>query len=466
MSAGTPASASPPLRSLAQSRTIAIRVVLVVCVIAVTAVISDAAEWRPLSLVLVLGAGFVVADVATIETRRVRLSAGLSVQATIMALLGPGPAVAGALVASTVESRIHRVPMRVMWTNLALFTLLGLVGGVMFDELRAATGLEREDVAYAVAVIPMYAILATLNIIVIAAIHANLAPGSRSRIFRETGLPFIPVEMASGVLAAVAVLAWAQVGLGAVAALVLLLAITIPLRRTFAEALHTGDDLVVLRQESDERAAEVARLASDRERLLSEMLKTEERERARLAESLHDGPMQRFIAIRQDAADTEPATAAELTERLDKAIAETRSLISAFHPATVRELGFERSLRAAIEPFPAAADVQLSVQTGVDDRTLADSLALPVAQELVVNAVKHADPTAIDVLVHAEGHTLVLEVNDNGVGIDAAVAGRAIRAGHLGLAMVRQRVETAGGQFDLDTRLDGGTRSRVTLPWL
>ena len=135
MSAGTPASASPPLRSLAQSRTIAIRVVLVVCVIAVTAVISDAAEWRPLSLVLVLGAGFVVADVATIETRRVRLSAGLSVQATIMALLGPGPAVAGALVASTVASRIHRVPMRVMWTNLALFTLLGLVGGVMFDKL-------------------------------------------------------------------------------------------------------------------------------------------------------------------------------------------------------------------------------------------------------------------------------------------------------------------------------------------
>ena len=312
----------------------------------------------------------------------------------------------------------------------------------------------------------MYAILATLNIIVIAAIHANLAPGSRSRIFRETGLPFIPVEMASGVLAAVAVLAWAQVGLGAVAALVLLLAITIPLRRTFAEALHTGDDLVVLRQESDERAAEVARLALDRERLLSEMLKTEERERARLAESLHDGPMQRFIAIRQDAADTEPATAAELTERLDKAIAETRSLISAFHPAMVRELGFERSLRAAIEPFPAAADVQLSVQTCVDDRALADSLALPVAQELVVNAVKHADPTAIDVLVHAEGHTLVLEVNDDGVGIDAAVAGRAVRAGHLGLAMVRQRVEAAGGQFDLDTRLDGGTRSRVSLPWL
>jgi hypothetical protein len=123
-------------------------------------------------------------------------------------------------------------------------------------------------VAYAVAVIPLYAILATLNIVILAAIHANLEPGSRSSIFRESGPPFLPVEMASGVLAAVAVLVWGQAGLAAVAALVLLLAVTIPLRRTFADALHSGDDLVVLRQESDEHAAEVARLASDRERLL------------------------------------------------------------------------------------------------------------------------------------------------------------------------------------------------------
>ncbi len=92
--------------------------------------------------------------------------------------------------------------------------------------------------------------------------------------------------------------------------------------------------------------------------------------------------MQRFIAIRQDAAEPDATTAAELTSRLDKAISETRSLISAFHPATVRELGFEASLHAAIEPFPAAHGVRLSVNTDVDDRALADSLLLAVAQEL------------------------------------------------------------------------------------
>ena len=84
---------------------------------------------------------------------------------------------------------------------------------------------------------------------------------------------------------------------------------------------------------------------------------------------------------------------------IDTAIAETRAIISSFHPATVRELGFEASLRAAVAPFPAA-------HRGLDDRAARSTTAtwrarcsLPIAQELVVNAVKHARPTAIDVAV-------------------------------------------------------------------
>ena len=58
----------------------------------------------------------------------------------------------------------------------------------------------------------------------------------------------------------------------------------------------------------------------------------------------------------------------------------------------------------------------------------------------------------------------MLEVNDDGVGIDTPQAGRAVQAGHLGLAMVRRRVEDAGGSLEIATRADGGTRSRVILP--
>jgi two-component system NarL family sensor kinase len=169
--------------------------------------------------------------------------------------------------------------------------------------------------------------------------------------------------------------------------------------------------------------------------------------------------MQRLMAMRQDATPDAP-----YRRDLDEAIAETRAIISAFHPATVRELGFEASLRAAIAPFPAARSVRFTVQTTVDDRALGESLLLPIAQELVVNAVKHADPTEVAVVVHEEGDAIALEVDDDGVGIDSEHADRAVQAGHVGLAMVRRRVEDAGGRLDIATRPDGGTHSRIVMP--
>jgi signal transduction histidine kinase len=106
------------------------------------------------------------------------------------------------------------------------------------------------------------------------------------------------------------------------------------------------------------------------------------------------------------------------------------------------------------------------VRTEVDERVFADGVLLPVAQELVVNALKHAGPSAIDVaLTHVNG-SVVLQVDDDGVGIDTVAAGRAVQAGHVGLAMVRRRIEDAGGKLEIAPRLEGGTRSRAVLPGL
>jgi two-component system, NarL family, sensor kinase len=174
--------------------------------------------------------------------------------------------------------------------------------------------------------------------------------------------------------------------------------------------------------------------------------------------------MQRLVALRQDVAETGDPARQAITQRVDAAIAETRAIISSFHPATVRELGFEASLRAAVAPFPAGQSVALTIHSRIDDRTVAGTLLVPIAQELVVNAVKHAGPTSIRVLLETDADQIVLEVDDDGVGIDDAASRRAVQAGHLGLAMVRRRVEDVGGTLDIATRSDGGTYSRVVLP--
>ena len=429
---------------------------LLACVLAVTALTSEAEDWQPVTAVIALGALMVMAETFSIVTRSVRMSAGLMVQTTMMAVLGPAPAVAAGVVAIGVDSRVNRVRLDGALVNLIVYAVIGLVGGVAFDVLRSAFGLDRHDTAVALLALPVYIALMLLNLGLVATTVPGLSKEARRRVFRESGTPMIPLELLSAVTTATAVLAWAHFGLAAVVGLLAVLVVTIALARMLGSALKTGDDLVALRDVSDQRAAEVARLSSDRDRLLSEVLDAEQRERARLAESLHDGPMQRLVALRQDLGETDDQGA--LARPLEAAIAETRAIISAYHPATVRQLGFEASLRAAVAPFPAARTTRLTVRGDTDD-----PLLLPLAQELVVNAVKHARPTAIDVVVErSEGRT-VLEVNDDGVGMDA-VSGRNVEAGHLGLAMVRTRVEDAGGTLDIATRADGGTRSRVVLP--
>jgi signal transduction histidine kinase len=443
-------------------RSAAFRIAAILCVALLATLLSDRADWQPLSLVFALGATMIVADVMSVRARRVRMSAGLMVQVVAMALLGPAPAAAIGMLAMLVDAAINRLRLVSALGNIAVFGLLGLVGGVLFEVGGAAFGVGPRDAAYALLVVPVNLVITALNLGLVAAAMPGLAPAQRRRVFRESGLPTFPLELLHALMATAAVFVWAHAGLAAAAALLLVLVICVPLLRTVGSALKSGDDLLALRHVSDQRAAEVARLASDRERLLSEVLDAEERERARLAESLHDGPMQRLAALRQDAA--EGASHEELTNHLDAALAETRAIISAFHPATVRELGFEASLRAAVAPFPATRSVRLTIESTLDEHYLAGTILLPIAQELVVNSVKHASPSAIEVSVSADETRVVLEVSDDGVGIDASETGRRVQAGHLGLAMVRRRVEDAGGMLEIETRADGGTRSRVTLP--
>jgi signal transduction histidine kinase len=405
---------------------VAVRAALLACALTAVVLTSDADAWRPATLVLALGVAMVAGELATATARRIRLSSGLMVLTTIMALLGPAPAAVIGVLAILLESRLNRVGTRHALNNAVVYALLGVVGGLLFEALGSAFDLDRSDTAYALLVLPVYMLLSLLNLLLVALNHPREA---RRRVIFETGLPTAPFEVINGMLATAAVLVWARAGLAAAAALLLVLAVTMPLARTLADALRSSDDLKALRRVSDERAAEVARLASDRDRLLSEVMDAERRERARLAESLHDGPMQRFMVIRQDAAESDPG----LKRKLDEAIAETRALISAFHPATVRELGFEASLRAAVAPFPAGQLVQLTVQTSADDRALADTLLLPVAQELVVNAVKHADPTTIDVRVETASDALVLEVNDTASASTPSVPTVACRPATSGL---------------------------------
>jgi signal transduction histidine kinase len=105
----------------------------------------------------------------------------------------------------------------------------------------------------------------SLNLVLVAWL-SPLLDGDR-RVIRETGVPLAPWELLNAVMAGLMVVVWAQVGLVGVAGMLVVLVTLIPLLRAVGAGIASGDD---------------------RDRLLAELLLAERRERARLAESLHD----------------------------------------------------------------------------------------------------------------------------------------------------------------------------------
>ena len=82
-------------------------------------------------------------------------------------------------------------------------------------------------------------------------------------------------------------------------------------------------------------------------------------------------------------------------------------------------------------------------------------------QEALSNAYRHGGGAAQAVRVATEDGELSLEISDQGPGFDASVpAGD----GHLGVAGMRERVESQGGTLEVDSKPGGGTRVQVRLP--
>ena len=183
------------------------RSVALACCIVVAAFLSEADDWRPWWLVVSLAGVMVLADVVAIPTRHVRVSAGLMVQTTAMALLGPAPALGIGAGAAAAESRHNRVRLTLATSNMLIVAVVALVGGLMFEVLGDHFGLDRDDAGYALFVVPVYVVCMVVNVALVIGMHPHLSREQRRRVPRDSVLPALPLEFVKAFIAAAVVLA-------------------------------------------------------------------------------------------------------------------------------------------------------------------------------------------------------------------------------------------------------------------
>jgi signal transduction histidine kinase len=202
-------------------------------------------------------------------------------------------------------------------------------------------------------------------------------------------------------------------------------------------------------------------------------------ERQRLAGELHDSVSQALFSMSlhtralqlaaQDGADPQGRMTrglAELQNLTQGALAELRALILQMRPESLHEEGLVVALRqhAAVLTSREGLDVAFRAP---DDRLPLEEQAeeelFRVVQEAAHNSVKHARAQRIDLSIWISADppgTLVVEVADDGTGFDPTLR----RPGHLGLRIMRERVERIGGHLTIDSAPSRSTTIRAILP--
>lgn len=221
-----------------------------------------------------------------------------------------------------------------------------------------------------------------------------------------------------------------------------------------------GLDDRCLRLEAENRAlrAMAARLFSQ-----------QEAERRAVARSLHDQAGQSLTAIRMAASaaldEADPVRRREDLEDIlvqaDAALAEARRLCNLLRPPQLDALGLEAALRGHVERLFADSDIALRLRMSpLPARPAADleQACFRIAEDALDNALRHADAGFIGLSLDTADGWLQLEVQDDGRGFDP-VAGYG-----SGLAAMRERARSVGGELSIHSAPGKGTRILARLP--
>ena len=225
-------------------------------------------------------------------------------------------------------------------------------------------------------------------------------------------------------------------------------------------------------------ARRLERSGRDRAALLQRAIDSSERERHRVAADLHDGPVQNLTGVslslgmmaaklEHDETIDRAAVAAGISAASTEArnaIRELRSLMIEIAPPDLERGG----LGAALERLLAGAResgvrTQLRLPERLELSPEATSLLYRVAQESVRNVLKHAGAQTLALTVTRAADAVTLDVVDDGCGFDAEQLRRRRNEGHVGLALLEERVAETGAQLLVDSRPGAGTTVHLRI---
>jgi signal transduction histidine kinase len=207
----------------------------------------------------------------------------------------------------------------------------------------------------------------------------------------------------------------------------------------------------------EEIAAQADELRASRQRIVV----AQDEERRRLERNIHDGAQQHLVALAvklrlakgfvgKDSARAR-SMLAELDEEVGEALDTLASLSLGIYPPLLEEQGLAAALAAQYQR--SRLPVRMTVDGTARYPIEAEAAVYFCVLEALQNASKHARASRIDVRIETGDAGLTFEVEDDGVGFDAATTG-----GGSGLQNLTDRLSVLGGAVTVESTPGAGTR--------
>jgi two-component system sensor histidine kinase UhpB len=199
-----------------------------------------------------------------------------------------------------------------------------------------------------------------------------------------------------------------------------------------------------------------------------------EDERRHIARELHDETGQNVTAIRslaqslvhhfRDGDAKARDTSQLIADTAARLYSSMHDLIPSLRPLVLEEATLGDALQEQVAQWRKQyPHVEFTLALDEVPATLGESYRLAacrIAQEAVVNALRHGEPKRIDIAVRGNAHALALEVRDNGKGLPADWQ----KPGRFGIRGMRERARTLGGDVRVEGLQSGGVRVEADLP--
>jgi two-component system sensor histidine kinase DegS len=213
---------------------------------------------------------------------------------------------------------------------------------------------------------------------------------------------------------------------------------------------------------------------ADANEMLEMLIQAQEAERLRLSRQMHDGPAQALsnlileteIAMRLFDVNKEEAyqELSELRDSASKTFQQVRDYVFELRPMMLDDLGLVPTIKKYTSAIQDLTGSSIRFGTTGPERRMESYLEVLIfraIQELIRNSLTHSQANQVDVQIDVGDSDVLVKVEDDGKGFDV---GDLDEVQGMGLKVIKERVEMAQGNLEINSQIGDGTKITFKVP--